>query len=309
MPIHPEDAHRYPDDWPAIARAVKAGAGWRCECEGECGRGTHDGRCPNVHGQPAYGTGSEVVLTVAHLVAPTLLPVRLHVARAAEAEEVVQLVGDLVPIDAERREGDDVVHDRALAEFLAGPSASSARFVVALPRSATGSAPRRAVVADAPARPVWVELADWRLRREPPQAAGVRAEPPTSAQVEARHAVAPAAPLARPLPKPALRAADRLTATGRRAGALAVGRLLRRELHPLAADDAVAELLAAAGPSHAGEVYHVGYLPENCDLRWLRAFCQGCHLHYDREHHAQSRARRRREALEQAGQTTLAPEA
>lgn len=33
----------------------------------ECGRGTHTGRCPNVHGQPAYGTGSRVVLTVAHL--------------------------------------------------------------------------------------------------------------------------------------------------------------------------------------------------------------------------------------------------
>ena len=42
-------------------------AGGRCECEGECGRGTHEGRCPNVHGEPAYGTGSKVVLTVAHL--------------------------------------------------------------------------------------------------------------------------------------------------------------------------------------------------------------------------------------------------
>ena len=34
---------------------------------GECGRGTHEGRCPNRHGEPAYGTGSKVVLTVAHL--------------------------------------------------------------------------------------------------------------------------------------------------------------------------------------------------------------------------------------------------
>jgi hypothetical protein len=32
-----------------------------------CGRGTHDGRCTNVHGGQAYGTGSIVVLTVAHL--------------------------------------------------------------------------------------------------------------------------------------------------------------------------------------------------------------------------------------------------
>ncbi len=30
-------------------------------------RGTHDGRCPNVNGGKAYGTGSNAVLTVAHL--------------------------------------------------------------------------------------------------------------------------------------------------------------------------------------------------------------------------------------------------
>lgn len=30
-------------------------------------RGTHEGRCPNVHRRPAYSTGSKVVLTVAHL--------------------------------------------------------------------------------------------------------------------------------------------------------------------------------------------------------------------------------------------------
>jgi hypothetical protein len=44
-----------------------SGPGWRCECVGECGRGTHDGRCPNVHRGAAYGTGSLVILTVAHL--------------------------------------------------------------------------------------------------------------------------------------------------------------------------------------------------------------------------------------------------
>lgn len=66
-PIRPENLARYPEDWPAISLAVKEDAGWRCECLGECGRGTHDGRCPNRHGQPAYGTGSRVVLTTAHL--------------------------------------------------------------------------------------------------------------------------------------------------------------------------------------------------------------------------------------------------
>jgi hypothetical protein len=67
MPIRPENRNRYPDDWAAVSLAVKDAAGWRCECEGECGRGTHAGRCPNRHLQPAYGTGSTVILTCAHL--------------------------------------------------------------------------------------------------------------------------------------------------------------------------------------------------------------------------------------------------
>ncbi len=67
MPIRPENRHRYPPDWPKISLAIKERAGWRCECEGECGRGTHPGRCPNRHGNSAYGTGSTVCLTTAHL--------------------------------------------------------------------------------------------------------------------------------------------------------------------------------------------------------------------------------------------------
>lgn len=67
MPIRPENRDRYPEDWPVISLAAKEAAGWRCAREGECGRGTHTGRCPNVHGQAAYGTGSTAVLTTAHL--------------------------------------------------------------------------------------------------------------------------------------------------------------------------------------------------------------------------------------------------
>ncbi|MEY9961351.1 hypothetical protein [Streptacidiphilus sp. MAP5-52] len=67
MPIRPENLSRYPSDWPAISLSIKTRAAWRCECEGECGRASHTGRCPNVHGQAAYGTGSRVVLTTAHL--------------------------------------------------------------------------------------------------------------------------------------------------------------------------------------------------------------------------------------------------
>jgi hypothetical protein len=68
VPIRPENKHRYGADWPEFSRRIRfERAGGRCECEGECGRGTHDGRCPNEHGKPAYGTRSAVVLTVAHL--------------------------------------------------------------------------------------------------------------------------------------------------------------------------------------------------------------------------------------------------
>lgn len=71
MPVRPENRDLYPDDWDELSRAVKEDAGWRCECRGECGRPRghleRDGRCGNEHGQPAYGTGSRVVLTTAHL--------------------------------------------------------------------------------------------------------------------------------------------------------------------------------------------------------------------------------------------------
>lgn len=68
MPIRLENRHRYPKDWPGISARIRfERAGCRCECVGECGRGTHEGRCPNRHNAPAYGTGSTVILTVAHL--------------------------------------------------------------------------------------------------------------------------------------------------------------------------------------------------------------------------------------------------
>ncbi|MDO3058498.1 MULTISPECIES: hypothetical protein [Mycobacteriaceae] len=68
MPIRPENRDRYPKDWAEISRRIRfERAKGRCECVGECGRNTHRGRCPNRQGLRAYGTGSRVVLTVAHL--------------------------------------------------------------------------------------------------------------------------------------------------------------------------------------------------------------------------------------------------
>lgn len=68
MPIRPENKKRYPANWVTISRTIRfVRAQGRCECHGECGRGTHEGRCPNRHGGEAYSTGSLVVLTTAHL--------------------------------------------------------------------------------------------------------------------------------------------------------------------------------------------------------------------------------------------------
>lgn len=36
-------------------------------------------------------------------------------------------------------------------------------------------------------------------------------------------------------------------------------------------------------------VAHLDHMPENCHPANLRAMCQGCHLHYDRDHHAETR--------------------
>lgn len=45
---------------------------------------------------------------------------------------------------------------------------------------------------------------------------------------------------------------------------------------------------------------HLDHTPEHCDPDNLKAMCQGCHLHYDRAHHAETRARTRAAELEQA---------
>lgn len=38
---------------------------------------------------------------------------------------------------------------------------------------------------------------------------------------------------------------------------------------------------------------HLNHQPEDCRDENLLAMCQGCHLHYDRDHHAESRRRNR----------------
>lgn len=55
MPIRAENKARYPADWKAISLAIRVRAGQRCE------------QCGAENGKPHPGTGSRVVLTVAHL--------------------------------------------------------------------------------------------------------------------------------------------------------------------------------------------------------------------------------------------------
>jgi hypothetical protein len=71
MPIRREERARYPRNWKEISRRIRKRSGGRCECDGRCGRPkahlARDGRCRNQHGRPAWTTGAQVVLTVAHL--------------------------------------------------------------------------------------------------------------------------------------------------------------------------------------------------------------------------------------------------
>lgn len=67
MPIRPEQRALYPADWPAISRRIRnERAAGRCECDGRCGT-RHHGRCTALNREAHPVTGSQVVLTVAHL--------------------------------------------------------------------------------------------------------------------------------------------------------------------------------------------------------------------------------------------------
>jgi hypothetical protein len=52
-------------------------------------------------------------------------------------------------------------------------------------------------------------------------------------------------------------------------------------------------------------IAHLNHTPEDDRLEVLKAMCQGCHLHYDREHHDRSQVLRWQRAIEAAGQDAL----
>lgn len=68
-PIRKSEQARYPKDWKVISARIKARAGNRCECQGECGLhqpNPHPRRCEERHGEPAKWAKGKVILTVAH---------------------------------------------------------------------------------------------------------------------------------------------------------------------------------------------------------------------------------------------------
>jgi hypothetical protein len=65
----------------------------------------------------------------------------------------------------------------------------------------------------------------------------------------------------------------------------------------------------ATGSTVVLTVAHLDHTPENCHPANLRAMCQGCHLRYDRDHHAETARATRSRRLVAAGVLPLPLEA
>lgn len=72
------------------------------------------------------------------------------------------------------------------------------------------------------------------------------------------------------------------------------GWLLNKETGEVTDDGTLAETWELADGNKVVRIVltvaHLDHQPENCSPENLRAWCQRCHLHYDRHHHAQTRA-------------------
>lgn len=306
MPIKPENAARYPKDWKkVVVQRIRARSGDRCECLGECGhkhfvknggqvdipssieslRDFPAMRCTALNRQPHPVTKSMVVLTTAHLGLPAQLPFFLHVTGYAVANEVVDLVGFLMPSNAERPKWRSMMDDRSTARFFRSEAAGCAGFFIAFPSEPPSLPPGGAVVGGrCPAGPVGVFLTGFSLFREPSHAAGIAAEPSPGADVESAYFDGCRAGFAPEIGQAALSSAYGLTATGRRTSFAAISSLLRCNWEWIFANDAHDARRASSGHTH-GLLYHIDDYPENCADNNLRHMCQRCHLRYDSSHH------------------------
>lgn len=266
MPIKPENRNRYPANWPEIRARILARAGNRCEqCfvangdtivrgidkdagtfqrfegDGEV-YAADDGRLLGYCKASEYCgcKWTKVVLTIAHLGLPAHLPVHLHVTRSTETDEIFQVVGLFMPLDAKAPEWHAMMHRRALTEFLRGSPAVGAGFFVALPRGVSGLSPRSAVLHEPlSVAPEAILLTDWRLFGEPCKAAYVAAEATPSVKVKATDIESLAASLTSGFSEAALASAHGFVAAGRRASLSSVCRLLGGNRKSHAADNAV----------------------------------------------------------------------
>lgn len=278
MPIKPENKARYPKEWKAIRARILKRAGDCCEwChvpnKARITRGTGEDAetymdananvwCANTgehFGQThmssyeCNGRWINIVLTIAHVGLPAHLPVDFHVAASAQANEVVEVVGFTMPLQAEQPEWAHMMHRRTLAEFSAGASATSAGFFVAFPGGDPGIAPSGAVVHVPLAMdPQAIRLTSWRLVAEPLEAARIAAKATAGAQVEPAGLERLTAAFATTLAEPTFRQAQCFTTTGIRTGLTAVRSLLSRQVKGLMTDDAFAHHIASTlGASNA----------------------------------------------------------
>ena len=195
-----------------------------------------------------------IVLTIAHLGRPAHAPVHFHVTRSTEADEIIQIVGFLMPPEAEQPEWQHMMHRRALAEFARCAPAVSAGFVIAFQRCGPGLEPRHTVAHEASAvTPEYAVLTRWRLLGEPSEAALIAAEATALFQVPPADVKRLSAALTDTFSEPAFRAAQCFVATGRRAGLDVVRGLLRGDRKDCGADHAeLLPLTAALSSPNAG---------------------------------------------------------
>lgn len=297
MPIRPENKARYPKDWKQISLRIRERSGGRCECEGECGlHRTHPGprRCTEMNGTKATWAKGKVILTVAHLGKPAQLPLFLHVTRNAMADEIFQIIGFLMPLDAEVPKWRSMMHDRASAQFLGGLETGRAGFFISLPSGASGFSPTRPVVVGASTpTPIWIESTGRRLLRKPFEAANVSTKSAPGTNMVSAYKILRSAALTAGLSKSTLRAAYCFVSAGIGARAFAVRSLLGGHIENAITNNAGSIGGAFSWTGHA-TLYHGADYVENCGDDNLKAMCQRCHLRYDAEHHATGRKQRAR---------------
>ena len=324
MPIRPENKHRYPRNWKEISHRIRFGrASGRCECTGECGRG-HSERCPNIHGHENFLTGSRIVLTTAHLnhtpedcrdenlrafcQACHLAYDGDHHKATAAATRRAELERQMDPLFDLPQDPPSCDTERTSRRSGQDPSSRAA------PRQApsapcTPSAPPADRMCIPVQRPTLSHAAPARAQRHTPAS--------RSTCDYSGHLAYAARQIELPLRRRhAARSGPRASGSTVRASWGSRTRPRRKGLrpHPFVVVSATADGRAAAGSNALRTSLHWPCFGRDCRSSRactclpFYAMCQGCHLHYDLAHHAETRAATKRAELE-ASMDTLFKEA